>query len=415
MPLIAPFKGLRYDKKKVGSLADVVTPPYDVISPEGQTQFYQRHRWNFVRVVFGKGYPTDTKQHNRYSRARQTLEEWIQKGILTLDPEPSVYPYLQEYVLSGRSYRRWGVIALVRLDSPRICPHEETRAEPKLDRLRLLESVEASLSPIFGLIPDAQGQYRRFIVQACLSRPPVAVIRLDGVKHSLWRIGDPGWVKRLKASLRSKELIIADGHHRYESAISYRNARRARNPHDTPNAPYNFAMFYLAAAAAEEPGLLPTHRVLRRLSQSQLKKLLQEMQALNLVQPVKTLGTLRAQLQQLRSQGRLGVGLYTGNGGAYLLETRQGSPYEFDVEWLHQEILPQWIGPQPEVCYTQDLALARRWLRQGKAQALFLVLPPPLQAVLERARSRQRMPGKTTYFYPKPLAGLVEYKFGACP
>ncbi len=413
MPLIEPFKGLRYDTRRIGSLSKVVTPPYDVISPEDQATYYSRHPRNFIRVVFGKGYAADTLERNPYSRARNTLEQWVQDGTLKQDPEPSVYPYLQEYTLSGRCYRRWGVVALVRLNSPRIFPHEQIRERPMQDRLRLLETVGASLSPIFGLIPDEKGGYERFIRQICRRRRPAAVAHLEGVKHSLWRVSDPTWIKQFKTDLRSKELVIADGHHRYAAAVAYRDFQKKNDLHYSPRAPYNFAMFYLAAAGKQEPGLLPTHRVLRRFPQRRIRQLLQGAATQCTVQPTRGIKDLTARLQRLQAQGRLGIGFYAGNGG-HLLEARPGSCYRLDVEWLHQEILPQWIGPDVEIVYTQDLITASRQVRGKKAQALFVVQPPPLTEVLDRARAALRMPGKTTYFHPKPLAGLVEYKFGGC-
>ena len=415
MPLIEPFKGLRYDTRRVGSLSRVVTPPYDVISPEGQARYYRLHPFNFVRVVFGKAASADTPQRNRYSRAKKTLEGWIQQGVLKFDPEPSVYPYLQEYRLKGRLRRRWGVVALVRLDSPRIYPHEETREGPKLDRYRLLQTVEASLSPIFGLIPDSQGEYERFIIGACRNRSPIAAVGLSGVRHSLWRICDPVWHKRLKRKLVSKELVIADGHHRFEAALAYRNNRKQKDLHYSPEAPYNFAMFYLAAAGAEEPGLLPTHRLVKRFPHGDMGRLFRKRRFRGTLQPAANLKVLQDRLRGLRRNGRVGLGLYTGNGSSpYLLTAPKGSSHRLDVEWLHQEVLPQVAGSGAEVRYTQDLLFARRELRGGKSQALFLVQPPPLREVFRRARAALRMPGKTTYFHPKPLAGLVEYKFGTC-
>ncbi len=415
MPYIAPFKGLRYDVRRVGSLAKVVTPPYDVISPKGQAEYYRRHPCNFVRVVFGKEYPSDKKTRNRYSRAKETFHQWIRSGILRFDEEPSLYPHLQEDTLDGRPHKRWGVIALVRLDSPGIYPHEETRGAPKLDRIRLLEAAEASLSPIFGLIPDLEGIYRKFVVQSCRSKKPVADVRLDGVRHRLWKISDPRWIRRLTGSLRRKELVIADGHHRFEAALFYRNARRAHDPAFTPNAPYNFAMFYLAAAGSEEPGLLPTHRILHKAPSLRLEKFMEEASVRSIVRSIGNLSSLVSRLRSLGTKRRLGISFYTGNGGVYLLEPRREISYQLDVEWLHQEILPQWIGANVEVSYTQDAGEATRLLRRGGAKALFLMQPPRLQDVLDRARAATRMPGKTTYFYPKPLAGLVEYKFGAVP
>jgi len=414
VPIIEPFNGLRYDAGRVGTLSRVVTPPYDVISPEGQARYYRLHPFNFVRVVFGKAAPADTSRRNRYSRAKETLEGWIREGILKFDPEPCLYPYLQEYRLNGRPRRRWGVVALVRLDSPRIYPHEETREGPKLDRYRLLQTVEASLSPIFGLIPDSRGEYQRFIMGTCRNRKPIAVARLGRVKHSLWRNCDPAWHKKLKAKLISKELVIADGHHRFEAALAFRNARKRKDPRYSPEAPYNFAMFYLAAAGTEEPGLLPTHRLVKRFPHQALDRLLRKEKFRGNIQPAANLKVLGDRLRGLRRNGRVGLGLYTGNGSsAYLLTAPKDSSCRLDVEWLHQEVLPRAAGSGAQISYTQDLLFARRQLRGGKAQALFLVQPPPLREVFRRARTALRMPGKTTYFHPKPLAGLVEYKFGS--
>ena len=410
MPFVTPFKGLRYNPAKVPSLKEVVTPPYDVISPRGQTRYYERHRWNFVRVVFGKSHSSDRGKRNRYSRARQTLREWMKDRVLVVDEEPSIYPYIQEYRLGKRWFRRSGVIALVRLDSPKIFRHEGTREGPKKDRLRLLKTVQASLSPIFGLIPDSEGSYNHFIEKLCRSRQALHQFRLDGVRHRLWKVSDPAALRQFEKLLRPKELVIADGHHRFEAALAYRNWRRKRNPSAT--APYNFAMFYLmAASTAEEPGLLPTHRVVRSLSPKSLSALLQKLSSQGSVRPLPKMSVLLSRLEQFRQKGKLAVGLYSGNGAGYLLKAPGQPPYELDVEWLHQELLPSLSVDADSVSYTQDLPEGLRQVQQGKARALFIVQRPRLREVFRRARAGARMPGKTTYFYPKPLAGLVEYKF----
>ena len=411
MPFVAPFKGLRYDTGKVGNLSRVVTPPYDVISPRAQAQYYTRHRWNFVRVVFGRNLPSDTAARNRYSRARQTLTQWIQEGILKFDPQPSFYPYLQEYTLHRRRYRRWGIIALVRLDSPRIYPHERTKKEPKQDRLLLLKTVGASLSPIFGLIPDAAGRYRRLIEQACRSRRPEARASLDGVRHSLWRVSEAGFLRRLQEFLAARELVIADGHHRYEAAVAYRDRRKREDRRYTPHAPYNFAMFYLAAAGSAEPGLLPTHRVIQKIQEQRFQKFLKKKQARGMLEPVRGIKVLEKKVQDLEKTKRIGIGFTSGNGSEYLIQESPASGYELDVEWLHREIIPRWIGSRAQIQYTQDIEEGIRQIRRGRAQGLFVMQPPRLSDVFAWARAGRRMPGKTTYFYPKPVAGLVEYKF----
>ena len=411
MPIIEPFRGLRYDKKKVRSLRNVVTPPYDVISPQGQIQYYKKHPLNFVRVVFGKELSSDNLKKNRYTRARETLEEWIASGILRFDQEPSLYPYLQEYALGKRLFRRFGIIALVRLDSPRILPHEGTREGPMKDRLRLLQTVEASLSPIFGLIPDLHRRYENLIAQICRKKRPVASVKVDGARHLLWQIEEPGQIRKVRNFLRSKELVIADGHHRYEASVAYRNLRRQHDPNGSASCAYNFAMFYLASAGKEEPGLLPTHRLIHRFPHKKLKEFLASMKAQEKAQPVAGVQNLVARLARLRQYRRIGVGLYTGNGTNFLLTAKLNASDDLDVEWLHREIVPEWLGKEVEFSYTQDLDEGIQQVRQDKAQLLFILPPPSLASVMFRARNASRMPGKTTFFYPKPLAGLVEYKF----
>lgn len=410
MPFVAPFKGLRYNPKKVASLKGVVTPPYDIISPEGQTHYYKRHRWNFVRVVFGKHYSSDTAQRNVYSRACSTLEKWIASQVLLPDQELSIYPYVQEYKVQGKCLRRVGVIALVRLNSPKIFPHEATRPGPKKDRLRLLKAARASLSPIFGLIPDTQGSYRCLVERLIREGDRVASFQLDGVGHRLWQVSAPGLLSQFQRLLKPKELVIADGHHRYEAACAYRDWRRRKRSSGTH--PYDYAMFYLMASdGAEEPGLLPTHRVVRQVSSGGLASLMHDYRRRGAVRTVANVSVLADLVEKYRNKKRLAVGLYNGNGATFLLTAPHRASYELDVEWLHQEILPSLKVDSSQVSYTQDFALAVAELHSGKAQVLFLVQRPRLEKVLRRARQGVRMPAKTTYFYPKPLAGLVEYKF----
>ncbi len=407
MPFIEPFRGVRYSRSEERFLSRVITPPYDVISPEGQRCYYRSHPFNFVRVVFGMESSKDDDRNNRYVRAGRTLRRWMEKGVLRADPEPSLYPYVQEYRMLGRRIRRWGVVALVRLDSPRIYPHEETREGPKEDRLRLLEAVRASLSPIFGLIPDESGSFRRWIGRAARGRP-VAQAGLEGVRHRLWRVSDPRRIRALQALLRKRELVIADGHHRFEAAKAFWLKRRRRGG---GAAPERFAMFFLASVSKEEPGLLPTHRVLRNVPPGKLQRFHEMLLRNGKGRRTGTLREAESFLLELRRRGRMGIGFYAGNGEGMVLEGQARTPGRLDVEWLHEELLPRWFGEGLEIRYTQDAREGAGWVRRGRAGALFLMQPPRLREVVHRARRNQRLPGKTTYFYPKPVAGLVEYLF----
>lgn len=409
MPSIAPFRGLRYNLKKVKSLQQVVTPPYDVISPTGQARYYRLHPYNFIRLVYGKTYSSDTASRNRYTRAHGTFKRWVEQGILQPDPKPSIYPHCQEFTIDGRRHQRWGVMTLVHLDSSKVYPHENIRPEPKTDRLRLLAALKAPLSPIFGLIPDRQRQYQRFIERACRTRRPVADVSVEGVGHILWRVDDPLWIKQLQRFLKTKELVIADGHHRYQAALEYRQMQRKAGAKRAAS-PDNYAMFYLASSAMDEPGLLATHRVLEDLPSAKRGMLLENLKGEGSLRPVGNLYELNTRLRRLKRQGKIGIGLYTGNGHGYLLESSRPSRFELDVEWLHQGILPK-LKADLEITYTPHLKEAATQVRRDHQKMLFVMQPPTLQDVLTRARASLRMPRKTTYFYPKPLAGLVEYSF----
>ena len=395
MPSIEPFKALRYNPKKVGSLSRVVTPPYDVISPEGRRAYYKAHPQNFIRVVFGKS-------RDPYSEARSSLQRWVRSGVLMRDKEAGLYPYEQEYRVKGKIHRRVGLIALVRLDS-RIYPHERIFGGPKQDRLQLMRKVNASLDPIFGLVPDSGEGYRRLVRAVCRNQKPVAAFRFQGVRHRLWRVTDPSWIRKFRQALRAKDLIIADGHHRFEAARAFRQERKEKDLSYRSDAPYNFVMFYLSAVGTEEPGLLPTHRLVK-VPTALLKQLKGER--------IPSKGLLVRRLRSLREHGSLGIGLYTGNGAGTLLRPGPKSGFELDVEWLQQQILGKQLGVSAQVSYTQDLDAAYAKVRSGEAQAVFVMQPPRLKDVLRRARAGRRMPRKTTYFYPKLVSGLVGFPFG---
>ncbi len=409
MPWVEPFKGLRYSRGKVGPLSRVVTPPYDVISPEAQEGYYRKHRYNFIRVVYGRQHRRDAPGHDRYSRARRTLADWIGRGILREDPLPSVYPYQQEYRIEGRAHRRCGVVALLHLSS-RVLPHEEIRLQPKLDRLRLLTALRLSSSPIFGLVPDPGGRFKKMIEGWCRGHRPASVVSVDAVVHRLWRVSDPRWIQGLRRLLRRREVVIADGHHRYAASVAYREKRRKEVGGARGRQPYDYAMFFLSSAAGEEPGLLPTHRLLRGAERGWMEVFRSRLDRNGCAQRRSGAREVLGELRRLRRRGKVAVGCCSGRDGAWILRMPAAAGYPLDVEWLHREVLPEWIGGRQELSYTQDAGEGLRQLHSGSAQTLLLMQPPRLDEVMRRARTGRRMPGKTTYFYPKPLSGLVEYR-----
>jgi uncharacterized protein (DUF1015 family) len=422
MPAIEAFKGLRYNPEKVGAIAKLVTPPYDVISAQGQNSFYQKSPWNFIRIIYGKTRSTDKRGSDRYSRAHKTMEQWIRSNVLKRDTEPSLYPYLQEYQVQGKRCRRWGLIGLVPVNSPKIYPHERTRPKPKQDRIRLIQTVGASLSPLFGLVPDWNRGYEKELISQTKRSKRIARVTLDDVRHTVWQVSDPSWIRKIQKILKTKEMVIADGHHRFEAAKTC--WKQARKKGSRIAAASRFCMFYVASAQKKEPGLLPTHRLLNQFPVGALKVQGDRWRMHKRSKIQKQWPSLIRQLKTLKRKGQLGLGLVLANGaGGYLMEPKRKRSFAMDVEWLHEEVLPSLFGAETigaarahskiesELEFTQDLPYGLQKLHRGEAKALFVLQPPTLDEVFRRARKSIPMQGKTTFFIPKPLAGFVAYPF----
>jgi uncharacterized protein (DUF1015 family) len=409
---IQPFKGIRYNLKRVMSLDRVVTPPYDIISPQKQRHYHRLHPYNFIRLELGLIHSKDNDRSNRYQRAQKILDRWLRLGILKTDPSLSLYPYQQIYRLNGKSYRRWGMLALVHLGNSKICPHEETREEPLMDRLRLIQATHASLSPIFGLVPDEDGRYIRWLKRVCRRRS-LASVCVDGVWHRLWRVSDPKMLTKVQQLLAAQScLVIADGHHRWEAACRFRLAQRHRSDWSDPHAGYHYAMFYLVSAHGNEPGLLPTHRVIWDVSAQKVRRLEKTFHRLgSRVYPAQDVETAWRLLCRLRRQGRVGVGIWTPVSHPWVLTADGDSHHRLDVEWLHRVLLPQWFRRLPTIAFTHEIRPVIHEILGRKRGMLCLMQPPQLTEIFRWAKRNRRMPGKSTYFYPKPIAGLVEYRF----
>src|SRR3989442_9233751 len=265
MAEMTPFRGVLYDPAKVGDVTAVVAPPYDVIGPAEQTDLYERHPCNVVRLELGQEHPGDAPQDNRYTRAKRFRDEWLRGGVLQRDGRPAIYLYAVEYRLPSGAVRTMrGFLSLVKLEefgTGRIFPHENTRAAAKDDRYQLLETCRSNFSPIFSLYSDPAGDIIRTLESADGGRPRVAVKDSDGGHHRLWTVTDPAALDRGVATMKPLPLFIADGHHRYASALRYRNAQRKVHC-ESGTLPFDMVLMYFSNL--DDPGLtiLPTHRVL---------------------------------------------------------------------------------------------------------------------------------------------------------
>lgn len=416
MPTLFPFRAVRYASSKVPHLDRVVTPPYDIISPAAQNALYRKSSQNFIRVLYGRIRSSDRPGQDRYSRAHTLFHEWLREGILRTDRAPGLYPYRQRFVHEGHAYDRWGLLGVIRLGDSTIFPHEDTHTAPKEDRLQLLQAVQANLSPIFGLVEDRDRRYRTALAPWA-GRTAIASVMFEGVRHDLWRSTAPATIHRLQALLEAKPMLLADGHHRYEVALAYREQLRHRNGQFTSKHPANFMLIYLAAFDAQDPGILPTHRVLGGLDGWTLDRLAQEARSWLSVERVADAVAMHQAVAERVGHGDTAVGCYAGHGQWAVIAARREDPaIRLDVELLHRAIVPRCLAPDPAaagrvtVTYWQEWREATQAVDRGQGTFAWAMHPPTLAQILRCIEGGRRLPQKSTYFIPKPLAGLVIHR-----
>lgn len=427
MAEIRPFAALRY--AAVDDLSAVLAPPYDVISPEQQEELHALDPYNVVRLELARG-GTDEPLAGRYAHAAETLQQWRRANVLGRDPTPSYYPYQERF---GGSTRR-GFFAIVRLrpwEYGVVLPHERTRPKPKTDRRELLHTCRTQFSPIFSLFEDRDGEVRDLLEMA-MRDAPVACAQTEGAlfgeiaaDHTLWRTA-PAIGRQLTMLLSDKQLFIADGHHRYETALDYRDERRRAEPDWTPDAPYEQVMMLLVPV--EDPGLvvLPTHRIVTLGCAVDGAVLLAAWQRHFHVESAALPLNGNSVADEIARRGREGhafAAMGVEPGVVHYL-TLRSVPEEFahPPTWqdLNVGLLTALIVeplehrcPGAQVEFTRDPEVARRHAEASDRQLSFLVNPTGVEQILTTARARDRMPEKSTYFAPKVATGLVMYPLDA--
>ncbi len=432
MAEILPFRGVLYDPAKVGDVTLVVAPPYDVIGPAEQAALYARHPGNIIRLELGQEHPEDGPQDNRYTRAKRFLQEWLRDGLLRRDDNPAIYLYAVEYRLRGGQTRTMrGFLSLVKLEefgTGRIFPHENTRAAAKDDRYRLLEICRSNFSPIFSLYSDAEGAIIRTLERTIeKGQPRFAVTDADGVRHMLWTVSNQQALDRVVAAMKPLPLFIADGHHRYESALRYRNAQR-QEAGAKEALPSDWVLMYFSNL--DDPGLtiLPTHRMLPGPLPCSLSEFRQSLSETFTVDAIPfTAGTessARAKflsaLQGARGTNAHVMGLIVRGESRYEVLTLNAAGLSrlgpsarerLDVSILQQMVfrgaLRMETKDEERLIYIKDEEDVLAAMARGEGELAVLLNPPRVTEVKEVARAGDRMPHKSTYFYPKPLTGLV--------
>ncbi|MFH0924199.1 MAG: DUF1015 domain-containing protein [bacterium] len=439
---IIPFKGLRYNLKKISDIAKVVTPPYDVISQEAQEAYYLKSDYNIIRLILGKELPEDSESINKYTRASGFYKEWTDTGVLKQDEKPGIYIYEQCFGLEdinegeGRKSKcRRGFICLVKLEdfrSGKILPHEVTYSGPKQDRLELMRRCKANFSPIFGLYDDKEMLVDKNLQDIIEHNSPIlSFTDSDGIVNKVWLAQDTTIIKNIQDRLKSYKIFIADGHHRYETALFFRDEMSIAIE---KNSAYDYVMMMLINVEDKGLCIFPTHRLLKNITIEKddfIKKIeryfeIKSFKFSNVSEEVKQRKILFQEMESKDKQGLHCFGvLYKGDFTYYILtlkdnklvddllvsdEMSQTKRY-LDVVILQKVIFEQVLGLSeltPEnIFYEARADRTVTSVMDGKAQIAFLLNPTKIEEVKKIAQNGEKMPPKSTYFYPKLTTGVV--------
>jgi uncharacterized protein (DUF1015 family) len=424
---VSAFRAYRYDLGSIGTLADVIAPPYDVIDQDLQASLYERSPCNIVRLILNREEADDTPGRNRYTRAGQFLRDWKESGVLRQDSARSLYVYHHEFENRGECLVRRGFFARVRLeplDQGAIFAHEETMPGPKADRLSLFRAMRMNLSPVFGLYPDETGQVQAQLDKVITRTLPLEAADHLGTVHRFWAVSDQATISTVVGLMGTKPIFIADGHHRYETALKYAEESHQPGQHCPTSA--DFVLMSLTGMS--DPGLViqPTHRLVANLPKMTSKEVTGK---LGRTFEVRTVGTGAQAARELSdtieadgSQRVLGLGLSIDQSWHLARfkgdeRTMQQLAPEHGERWrglavslLHLHVLGECLTPisgEPELRYVHLLEEAIASVEARECQLAVLVPPATVGDVAAIAERREKMPPKSTYFYPKLASGLV--------
>ncbi|MCL7453182.1 MAG: DUF1015 domain-containing protein [Anaerolineae bacterium] len=432
MATVKAFHGVRYNPNKVDDLSKVVSQPYDRIRHGLQDQYYDLHPYNIVRITKGREQPGDhSGSEDVYTRARDYYRAWLDAGYLLRDTKPAFYVYHQTFTLpDGTELTRRafvGALELAEFDEGIVLPHERTLSGPKVDRLNLLRATAVNFGQIFMLHPDPDNRVNAIFDAAIAGREPDIDVRElfeKDVRQQVWVVTDPEVLAQVTAEMAPKTgLIIADGHHRYETALNYRAEMREKYPNAPANAGFNFRMVTLVSM--DDPGLtiLPTHREMHDYEAKTTSQILDEAKQYFEVTAMDSRAALEEAMAQATPSDRR-LGFY--DGGYYLLRLsdpdvmtrvvpeRAEEWRMLDVSLLHElmiervmDVSKEKVEAKENIEYHRDLDLAIQRVDEGKAQCVFIMNPTRIEEVKACSAQGEKMPQKSTDFYPKVISGLV--------
>jgi len=397
---IKGFKGIRYNPEKINNYESIVAPPYDVINHEEQNKLYEKAPNNVIRLILPKG-----EGEERYKNASKTFIDWLESSVLINESEPAIYPYYQEFDSEGNSYTRKGFIATVKVEDFTknvVLPHEQTFRKHREDRLKLTTACNANLSQVFSVYSDDGGAVEK-LIDDNISEPIIEVTTEDGVKNTFWKITDPGVIGRISDGLSSNNLLIADGHHRYETAINYRNQQREKFGENSGSKPYDFVMMYLSRGGGDGLIINPTHRAVKNMG-IDADSLLSKLGELFDIEETTSLHVNDLEFNEM-------VFISADSDKKYKLSLK-GKPeknYEnLAVMILHNIIFKNYINEENAgILYTKFHSELSTLVNSGDYEGGFLLPKLNVDDIFEVVLDNVKMPHKTTYFYPKILSGLV--------
>lgn len=436
MATIIPFKGILYNPLKIKNMSDVVTPPYDVISEQEQKKFHERHPQNIIRLILGEKTDTDTDTNNPYTRAAAYYNDWRKQKVLAQDASPALYLTSVEFTVNGKTIIRYGLITLVGLEPFEkgiILPHERTFSKVKSERLDLMKSCHANFSPIFSLYRD-ENDILSLLKDAVKETDPDMNFTDDkGHTQKLWRVTDADTHQRVQSAMEQGQLFIADGHHRYETALNYREWVAKNDPNFSETHPANFVLMYLCSM--QDPGMiiLPAHRILKDISDADMDTFIQKAKAyfditlapFSVQDRQNALNNLLSSLEANAAKNSMGVFLKH-QSTFYLLilkpnamektfgDTIPDALKSLDVTVLTQLIFMELLDFTKErlddkqlIAYSSVAEEAVTMVISGEYDMAFILNPTRIEQVRKVAGEGLIMPRKSTYFYPKVITGQV--------
>ena len=439
MAIIIPFRGLLYDKEKAGEFSKITAPPYDIISPEQQEKYYEQSEYNVIRLILGKQFPDDNETNNRYTRAANTFTQWQKESVLKRDKDPSLYLYHQEfYVPGGERQSRDGFICLVRLEDKEkgvVIPHEKTLDKPKQDRLQLMKACSSNFSQVFSLYSDPDDGVVQLLRDATKGPPLIEVTDEDRTLHQLWRLSQGEVLREVCQRISGQSLFIADGHHRYETALNYRSYMTEIYPQQTGKEPFNYVMMYLTPMEGEGMLILPYHRVIHNIEQFDFgsfeKKLGDYFEVKTIPFNANNKPDVWKQFNsQLKEAGKIrpAFGMYgAGQSSFHLLILREEIFNSFtdtaessavlkrlDVNVIEScifkdvlEITSKDLQQQENISYVHDSDEGLELVETRGFQLAFFLNDTKSSEIKDVSSRGETMPQKSTFFYPKLLSGLV--------